>query len=159
MTEVCVDASLVVKLVSEEPDSASVDALFAGWHEQGVRLIAPSFLPAEVDSILQQKVVRRRELTPEQAHACFTAALQIPVELLSFPGQRELAWLLAEELRLPHVYDATYMALAELRGCEFWTADRRLVNTCEHLPFVRCLGESGYIGQGEEPGEQPHAPA
>lgn len=159
MTEVCVDASLVVKLVSQEPDSALVDALFATWHEQGVRLIAPSFLPAEVDSILQQKVMLRRELTAEQARACFVAALRIPVELLSFPGQRELAWSLAEELRLPHVYDATYMALAELRGCEFWTADRRLTNTCEHLDFVRWLGESGHVGQGKRSFEQPDEPA
>lgn len=141
MTEVCVDANLVVKLVSQEPDSDPADALFAAWQEQSTRLIAPPFLPIEVDSVLRQKVMLRQELTIEQARTCFAAACQVPVELLSLPGQRELAWSLAEELRLPHVYDTTYLALAELRGCEFWTADRRLVNACRHLRFVRLLGE------------------
>ncbi len=145
--EVCVDANLVVKLVSQEPDSSLADALFATWQEQDTRLIAPPFLTVEVDSVLRHKVVLRRELTAEQAQTCFAAACQVPIELLSLPGQRERAWSLAEELRLPHVYDTTYLALAELRGCEFWTADRRLGNACERLGFVHRLGEFGYVGE------------
>ena len=82
----------------------------------------------------------RRELTVEQARTCFAAACQVPVELLSLPGQRDLAWSLAEELDLSHVYDTIYLALAELRGCEFWTADQRLVTACRYLGFVRLLG-------------------
>lgn len=40
------------------------------------------------------------------------------------------------------VYDATYLALAEFVGCEFWTADRRLVaGVRDSLPFVRHLDE------------------
>ena len=140
MTEVCVDACLVVKLVSREPDSGLADALFATWQEQDTRLIAPPFFPIEVDSVLRQKVMLRRELTVEQARTCFAAACQVPVELLSLPGQRDLAWSLAEELDLSHVYDTTYLALAELRGCEFWTADQRLVTACRYLGFVRLLG-------------------
>ena len=71
----------------------------------------------------------------------------MPIELLSLPGQRERAWSLAEELRLPYIYGTTCLALAELRGCEFWTADRRLVNACERLGFVRRLGEFGCVGE------------
>jgi len=146
MTEVCVDANLVVKLVSQEPDSDLADALFTTWQREGVRLIAPPFLPVEVDSVLRQKVMLRRELTAEQAQICFAAACQVPIELLALPGQRERAWSLAEELRLPHVYDTAYLALAELRNCEFWTADRQLVNACQHLRFVRWLGEFEHAG-------------
>jgi predicted nucleic acid-binding protein len=141
MAEVCVDACLVVKLVSQEPDSDLADALFAAWHGRDTHLVAPALLPLEVDSVLRQKVVLRQELTAEQARTCFEAACQVPVELLSLPGQRERAWSLAEELGFSHVYDTAYLALAELRGCEFWTADRRLVETCERLPFVHWLGE------------------
>lgn len=142
-TEVCVDACLVVKLVSQEPDSDLVDALFAVWQGQGTHLIAPLLLPVEVDSVLRQKAMSRRELTVEQAQTCFAAACQVPIELLSLSGQRERAWSLAEEIGLPHVYDTTYLALAEMRNCEFWTADRRLVEACERLHFVHWLGESG----------------
>lgn len=141
MTEVCVDANLVVKLVSREADSNLADALFAAWQEREVRLIAPPLLPIEVDSVLRQKALLRRELSAEQARICFAAACQVPVELLWLPGQRELAWSLAEELRLPHVYDTAYLALAQLRGCEFWTADRHFVDACGHLAFVHWLGE------------------
>jgi len=150
MTEVCVDACLVVKLVSQEPNSNLADTLFATWRRQSTRLIAPPFLPVEVDSVLRQKVTLRRELTIEQAQTCLAAACQVPIELLSLPGQRELAWSLAEELQFPHVYDTTYLALAELRGCEFWTADQQLVNACEHLHFVRWLGELGQAERGEK---------
>ncbi|MCI0487238.1 MAG: type II toxin-antitoxin system VapC family toxin, partial [Blastocatellia bacterium] len=65
--EICVDASLVVKVVVAEPDSDRADALFASWVSEGKRLIAPAFFEVETDSILRQKVALRKELTPEQA--------------------------------------------------------------------------------------------
>jgi len=38
------------------------------------------------------------------------------------------------------VYDATYAALAELRGCEFWTADKAFDDAVKAaLPFVKYL--------------------
>jgi predicted nucleic acid-binding protein len=43
---------------------------------------------------------------------------------------------------LATVYDATYLALAELRRCEFWTADERLLNRVKGtLSFVKWLGD------------------
>jgi predicted nucleic acid-binding protein len=157
MTEVCVDACLVVKLVTREPDSDLADTLFSTWYDQGTRLIAPPFLPIEVDSVLRQKAMLRRELTVEQARACFAAACQVPIEFLSLPGQRDLAWSFAEELLLPHVYDTTYLALAKLCDCEFWTADQRLVKVCQSLPFVRWLKELEPGGRGPILSRRLHA--
>ncbi|MBM3235133.1 type II toxin-antitoxin system VapC family toxin [Candidatus Poribacteria bacterium] len=38
------------------------------------------------------------------------------------------------------VYDAAYAALAELRGCEFWTADKVFYDTVKAvLTFVKYL--------------------
>ena len=43
---------------------------------------------------------------------------------------------------LAAVYDAHYVALAQMLGCSLWTADRNLVNAVqEKLPFVRWIGE------------------
>ena len=54
------------------------------------------------------------------------------------PGQRQRAWEIATDFGFATVYDATYLALAELRGCEFWTADERLVNQVKDtLSFVK----------------------
>src|SRR5713101_5371278 len=140
--EVCIDASIAVKVVVAEPDSDKADELFTHFADQGTRLIAPVFFAAETDSILRQKVIVRRELTPEQAEASFAKLVALPIQLVSVPAQRQRAWELASEFKFATVYDATYLALAELTRCEFWTADRRLfASVRERLPFVRCLDE------------------
>ena len=140
--EVCVDASLAVKVVVTEPDSDKADALFDEWANNGTRLIAPAFFDVETDSILRQKVVLRRELMPEQAETAWAKLQNMPIEQLSVGGQRQRAWEIAVNLGLATVYDATYLALAELRRCEFWTADERLLNRVKGtLSFVKWLGD------------------
>lgn len=138
--EVCVDASVAIKVVVAEPDSEKADALFEAWANEERRLIAPAFFEVEVDSILRQKTSVRKELTAEQAEAAWTKLQRLPIQPLSLPGQRQRAWELAAILHLTTVYDATYLAIAELRGCEFWTADERLFNRVKDtLFFVRWL--------------------
>ncbi len=47
-----------------------------------------------------------------------------------------------ERFALPSAYDAHYLALAEVRQCECWTADERLWNTMKKdLSWVRWIGE------------------
>jgi predicted nucleic acid-binding protein len=140
--EVCVDAGVAVKVVVSEPDSDRADALFEQWAGEGKQLIAPAFFQVEADSILRQKVALRKELTPEQAEAAFAELEALPVQLVSVAEQRPRAWEIAVEFGFATVYDATYLALAELRECEFWTADGRLFNQVkERLTFVRWLGD------------------
>lgn len=138
--EVCVDAGLAIKVVVTEPDSASAEALFHEWEERRVRMIAPPFFEAEADSILRKKVVLRGELTLEDADSAFSDLQGLAIHRLSIPGQRERAWEIARDFGFPTVYDATYLALAELRRCDFWTADERLFNRVkDRLAFVRLL--------------------
>lgn len=140
--EVCVDAGLAIKVVITEPDSDWADSLFEQWANDGRQLIAPAFFEAETDSILRQKLVLRRELTAEQAEAAFAKLQALPIRQLSIPAQRQRAWEIAGEFGFPTVYDATYLALASLRACEFWTADERLFNQVkDRLTFVRWLGD------------------
>jgi predicted nucleic acid-binding protein len=48
----------------------------------------------------------------------------------------------ATRFNRPKAYDAQYLALADLLGCELWTADRRLVSAVgDKLPWVRWIGE------------------
>ena len=139
---VCVDASLAIKVVVREPDSEKADALFAQWSNEGTRLIAPAFFDVETDSILRQKVILRQELTPAQAEAAFRALQALPIQQLTMPAQRQRAWQIATEFGFATVYDATYLALAELQGCPFWTADKRLFDQVKaRIPFVRWLGD------------------
>ncbi len=58
MTCVCIDAGVVVKLVSPEADSDRVERLFDQWKTGQVELIAPLFAAAEIDSVLRQQLLR-----------------------------------------------------------------------------------------------------
>jgi predicted nucleic acid-binding protein len=138
--EVCVDASVAVKVVVTEPDSEKADALFDEWATEGRQLIAPAFFEVETDSILRQKVALRKELTREQAEAAFAKLQTLPIQQMAVLGQRQRAWEVAAAYGFATVYDATYLALAELRRCEFWTADERLYHRVKDtLTFVKWL--------------------
>src|SRR5713226_2075557 len=108
--EVCVDASLVVKVILAEPNSDKADALFEGWANDGRQLVAPVFFEVETDSILRQKTALRKELTAEQAEAAFAKLQALPILQMSVPGQRQRAWEIASQFGFPTVYDATYLA-------------------------------------------------
>ena len=141
MTEVCVDASLAIKVVVPEAGSEKADALFTQWASEETQLIAPVFFEVETDSILRQKASLRRELTADQAQRAFASLRALPIKTEHSPEQRERAWEIAGEFQFPTVYDATYLALAELRRCEFWTADEKLFKQVKNkLTFVQGLG-------------------
>ncbi len=112
--------------------------------------LVPAFFVVETDSILRQKVVVRKELTPEQAEIAFAKLQALPIQQVSLPQQRQRAWEVATAFGFATVYDATYLALAELRECEFWTADERLFNRVkDRLSFVKWLGN--YIPKATAP--------
>jgi predicted nucleic acid-binding protein len=75
-----VDASLAVKVVVTEPGSDKADALFDQWSNEGIQLIAPAFFAVETDSILRQKVILRKELTPEQVETAFAKLQTLPIQ-------------------------------------------------------------------------------
>lgn len=137
--EVVVDANVAIKRVVPEILSDKARALFLTWEQTAVVLCAPAFFIAEVDSILRQKVVRK-ELTAEQAQESWEHLQTIPVVLADMRPLRRRAWEIAIALGHAHVYDAVYLALAETRGCELWTADERLVNAARNqFPFIQSL--------------------
>ncbi|HKN82457.1 MAG TPA: type II toxin-antitoxin system VapC family toxin [Pyrinomonadaceae bacterium] len=141
MMEVCVDASLTIKVVVTEAGSDKADALFDQWASEETQLIAPVFFEVETDSILRQKASLRRELTADQAQRAFASLRALPIKTKHSAEQRERAWEIAREFQFPTVYDATYLALAELRRCEFWTADEKLFKQVRSkLTFVQWLG-------------------
>ncbi|MBM3131181.1 MAG: type II toxin-antitoxin system VapC family toxin [Chloroflexi bacterium] len=141
MNRVCVDAGLAIKFITPEEDSALAETLFAHWKANGTQMIAPPFAMAEIDSVLRQKITRG-ELTQAVADTTFRLACRLPVAFDTETNYRERAWEIAKEFQFPQAYDAAYLALAELNGCEFWTADKKLHERVkDKLKFVRLLGE------------------
>jgi len=121
---VVVDASVMLKLLLPEEGSEAVHGLWRKWVEADIEITAPFLLAYEVVSVLRNKVFRQ-ELPPEAGDAAIGAFLSQEVSLLHPHGIEETAWALARRWNLPAAYDAAYLALAEVTGCELWTADRR----------------------------------
>jgi predicted nucleic acid-binding protein len=64
------------------------------------------------------------------------------VELLDHPDLRKRARAIAEQSNQRFVYDSLYAALADIHGCEFWTADAEYYTAVRRtLRFVHLLGE------------------
>jgi predicted nucleic acid-binding protein len=95
-----------------------------------------------VTSTIRERVFRGTTL-PEDAGPLLSEAMDWHIsiwdDVRSIQGS---ALEFATRFNRPKAYDAQYLALADLLGCELWTADRRLVNAVGgKLPWVRWIGE------------------
>jgi predicted nucleic acid-binding protein len=140
MSQLCIDASVAAKLVFKgEPDRASARRLVHDCVARVIKLVAPPFFDSEVDSAVSRRLFEGR-LTLTQARQAYAALDRLPVQVTSHPQLRQRARELAEQFAQQRVYDSTYAALAELLGCEFWTADKNFYNAVHSaLPFVKYL--------------------
>lgn len=141
--EIVLDANVALSFVNPTAD----------FHEQAVRMmldfaqaetkmLAPPFFASEVDSAVR-KAVRAKDITARRAEELHAILDDLPVELLYPPAIRILARDFAERVGQANVYDATYVALAHLRGCDLWTADKRMWNGAQDagIGWVRFLGD------------------
>ncbi|MFQ6041685.1 MAG: type II toxin-antitoxin system VapC family toxin [Candidatus Poribacteria bacterium] len=140
MTERCVDASIAVKwAVKGEPFRSKARAFLKYAGVTGTRLIAPPIFTSEVDSAIRKRAFDGK-MTANEARKAYVILDAAPVEIVDMPGARQRARGIAEQFNQRFVYDATYAALAELRGCEFWTADKKFYDALKvELTFVKYL--------------------
>ena len=140
MTEHCVDASIAVKwAVKGEPFRAKARAFLRDAGVRGIRLILPPIFISEVDSAIRKRVFDG-EMIANEARKAYAILDVAPVEVVDMSGVRQRAREIAEQFNQRFVYDATYAALAELRGCEFWTADKTFYDAVKAaLTFVKYL--------------------
>lgn len=137
---VVVDASLVVMWVIEEPYSLVAQRMTEQWRERGIQPIAPPFMLAEVTNAIHKRV-RREGLPLVEARAALTGVIAAGIRFDPDPVASQRAIALAARLGRPSTYDAHYLALAELRGCEIWTGDERLYNAVRaDFPALRWIG-------------------
>ena len=138
--EVVVDASLALKWIEQEPYSAEASALLENWRLRHCRLLAPALFAYEATNAIAKRV-KRAQLTLEAAKQRLAALLENGPALEQDPGINLRALEIMERFALPSAYDAHYLALAETRQCECWTADERLWNTVKkELSWVHWIG-------------------
>lgn len=128
---VVVDASVVVSALVD-------DGAVGRWSEE--RLIsgpvaAPHLLPVEVANILR-RAARRGDISADTASLGHADLQGLPIELFPYSLVAERTWELRENLTL---YDAWYVALAELLGAGLATLDERLARapgpTCRFVLY------------------------
>jgi predicted nucleic acid-binding protein len=140
VSEVCVDASLVVKLTLKgEAYRAKARKFVRACGTTGTVMIAPPLFESELDSIIRRRVFEGK-LTLDKAHLAYSVLDGTPIQIFTHPDLRRRAREIAEQFYQKYVYDSTYAALAELRSCEFWTADKAFYDAVKAaLPFVKYL--------------------
>ena len=138
---VVVDASLALKWLVREEHSDTALALLRFWESQDLRPAAPRLMPFEAANAVHRRVVRG-ELTVETAAALIENLLSSRLELHETPNLHRRALELASQLDQGAVYDAHYLALAEILECEMWTADEKFVRAASPVARnLRWLGE------------------
>jgi predicted nucleic acid-binding protein len=115
-----VDASVALKWVVGEPGATEAAAL-----RRADQLLAPDLITAECANALW-KMVRRAEITFEEALMAARILERAEIDLRPMRDLLAAATRLAVALDHP-AYDCIYLALAEIEGCPFVTADERLV--------------------------------
>ncbi len=122
---ICIDASLLIRLVIEESDN-HLPMIFKEWSTAGKQLIAPTLLYYEVTNALYQ-YQKQHILSKATIQQALIASFSLPIRLFGESSLHRAALNIAEKFTLPDTYDAHYLALAEQQGAQFWSADRRLV--------------------------------
>ena len=88
-----------------------------------------------------RRKMRREGVTLDQAVRALDHMLALSIDLQDDPEIYREALLLTERYSLSG-FDAQYVALAQLAGCDLWVDDERLLGALRgRLPFVRRLAD------------------
>jgi predicted nucleic acid-binding protein len=152
MPERCVDASVAIKwVIKEEPWRKAARKCLRDTLATGVVLIAPPLFQYETESVIQRRL-HAGIMTVEEADLALARLAIIGVRIVAPRNLVDRAREIARQFRQPRIYDALYAALAALRGCEFWTADKAFYDDVQkELLFVKYLPD--YQGQSQSPPE------
>ena len=140
MPNLVLDASIAVKWLNPYESLADKANLIRDDYERGaVSLIVPVFWEYEVTNGLN-KAVARGQLTEGEGREALALLLSLPVQKEPWLSPQDSYELARSYQR--SVYDSWYVHLAKQRGCEFWTADRKLYNALKGtVPWIKWLAD------------------
>ncbi|MFB2935337.1 type II toxin-antitoxin system VapC family toxin [Aerosakkonemataceae cyanobacterium BLCC-F154] len=135
----CIDTSVWIPYLLPETLQPQARNLIAPLLTSNERLVAPAFAWTEVGSVLRKKV-RLGVITAAEAAGFYDDFCQMPIDYLDSDRIHTKTYEIAEQFSLATLYDAAFLAVAELESAEFWTADRSLLNTLTPCPaYVKKL--------------------
>jgi predicted nucleic acid-binding protein len=126
MVNLVVDSSVVTKFLTVEPYSTEARRVLADYQAGNLTLLAPDLINAEVGNIIWKKHVLQG-LDVADAQLLLDTFRTLAIPLTPTAALLDSAYRLAVIHRRT-VYDMLYVALSISAGCQFVTADERLVN-------------------------------
>ncbi len=139
MAEIVIDASLALHATMAGHEYNAQARRFLSDNATA-RLLAPPLFEAEADSNLR-RMISALKIKPGAAAALVQLLDALPLEIMQDAATRKRARELGDRAMLDKIYDCTYAALADLRGVELWTADKRFFHAVSGaLPFVKFIG-------------------
>jgi predicted nucleic acid-binding protein len=126
MTVLVVDASVLATALGDD----SLDGDVARSRLRGEHLAAPELVDLEVASVLRRQV-EAKAVDPRRAALALNDLLAMPLQRASHRPLLSRCWELRDNLT---VYDAAYVAMAEVLRAVLLTADARLARA----PGPRC---------------------
>lgn len=137
---VILDASVVVKLFVAEEFSDLAAALVNDTLEAGLTILAPWHMRGEVANAIH-KQWREGRITSDEVNQALDDFFDLPIIFLSSAELYRRVVLFARDNGQRTIYDSLYVMLAEMLGFEFWTDDRRLIESVQsNASSVRWLG-------------------
>jgi predicted nucleic acid-binding protein len=129
---------VALKWVLSEPDSAKALRIRDDARNGSCELIAPDFFPVELGHSLA-RAERQGRVSVNDGWAWWQLVMADAPTLHPHIPLMPRGYAIASAVRMG-VYDCLYAALAEFEGCEFITADDRLVRNLQtRFPFIVSL--------------------
>lgn len=136
--DLVVDSSVVVKWLCVETGTPDALVILQAFEKIEFDLHAPEFISAEVGNVVWKKH-RLQGVTATDAHSMIDAFQELTLLLTPTSDLLDAAFRLAVTHNRT-VYDMLYVALSVRLGCQFVTADERLVHAVQHaIPEVVAL--------------------
>ncbi len=135
--QVVVDASVVVKWFAEEEYSREARLLRDAYVNGVIDLAAPSLLPYEVLNALKYSGAFGEDELKEVARTLD----DFQFTLFNLEGDLALKVIEIAMRKGVTMYDASYVALAQVLSTEMYTADEKLLRKVRDLSFVKHITE------------------
>lgn len=131
---------LLAGSLPDEPLEQEARRALRHWTISGVGLVAPRFFRDEVVAVVRKSVFQKR-VEVQFGRALLDELFHTNITFFDDDELLVRAYEKATQFNLPRTYDAEYLALAERLNCEFWTADKVLVNSVQaKFTNIRWLG-------------------
>lgn len=135
---IIVDASIAIKWLNPSEELSNfAEKILQDYLDGKIKLAIPEFFYYEIASGIS-KAIMRDYITAIEGQKAIDYILQLDIKTYPIPNVK-IVYNIAQSYKRS-IYDSIYIALAQIMGAEFWTADKKLYNAVSNkLQFVKWI--------------------